>query len=133
MFLLTLAACSPKPAPKDVVFDFIDAVRDGDTTRVIQHLDIDAYLKFNMREMSSADSAIVLRDSRNLPIERLFGEGEVRERWMNWQILVNREIKHDSAAEVEVSFINQMTRHQYYTQVRLEKQPDGVWKIFYFD
>jgi hypothetical protein len=131
--LLVLAACSSQPGPKDVVFDFIAAVRTGDTTSVLQMLDIDAYVKFNMVEMSPEDSAVALREYRDLPVQRLFGDGEVRERWMNWQIVVNRELKQDSLADVEVSFVNRMTRHQILTYVKLQLQPDGVWKIYYFE
>jgi len=134
LFLLALAAaCSSKPAPKDVVFDFIDAVRSADSSRVTHLLDIDAYLKMNMPEMSPEDSATVFREQRNLPLERLFGPGDVRERWANWQIVVNKEIKRDGEAMVEVSFVNKMVGYQLYTTMQLQRQPDGAWKITYFE
>jgi len=130
---LMLAACANKPAPKDVVFEFIDAVRGNDTTRVVQLLDIDAYIKLKMTEMSSADSAWVLSAYRDSTLQSLLADGEVRDRWVNWQIVVNKEILHGELADVEVSFVNKITRYQLYTLVQLRKQPDDTWRMVFFE
>jgi len=130
--LLVVMGCSTKPAPKDVVFDFIAAVRNSDTTRVVQILDIDTYVKGRMGAMSPADSATILAAYRDSTMQALLGEGEVRDRWTKWQIVVNKEIKQDTLAEVEVSFIDRMRGFQLYTKIQLEKQGDGTWRIIRF-
>ena len=132
ILLLVALGCSAGPAPKDVVFDFIAAVRNSDTTRVVQLLDIDTYVKGRTGTMSSADSATVLAAYRDSTMQALLGEGEVRDRWTKWQIVVNKEIRQDSLAEVEVSFIDRTRDFQLYTKFQLERQPDNTWRITYF-
>jgi hypothetical protein len=132
LFLLAVAACSSGPQPKDTVFEFIDAVKSNDSVRVAQLLDIDAYVKAQMVEMSSADSAQILNEYRGRVIRSLLNDGDIRRRWMNSLIVVNKETKQNDRAEVEVSFVDQQAGHQLYTRVQLEKQPDGTWRIVYF-
>jgi hypothetical protein len=129
---LLMTACSSKPGPKDVVFDFIDAVKSNDSLRVMQLLDIDSYIKMQMAEISPDDSARVLADYRERTIQSLLGEGVVRSRWMRDLIVVNKEEKRDSLAEVEVSFLDQAAGHQLYTKMQLQRQPDKSWRIIYF-
>jgi hypothetical protein len=52
---LGLVFCSGKPGPKDVVFDFIRAVYDSDSTKIVKILDVDAYNRMHMVEMSPED------------------------------------------------------------------------------
>ena len=130
--LILCGACAKGPQPKDVVFDFIDAVKSSDSLRVTQILDIDSYVKSLMTEMSPADSAQVLSDYRVKTIQSLLGNGEVRQSWMRSLIVVNKEEKKDSTAEVEVSFIDQALGRQLYTKMQLHQQPNGGWKITYF-
>lgn len=132
IFILTLLACSGKPGPKDVVFDFIDAVKNSDSLRVERDLDIERYIKSIMTEMSSEDSTRVLAEYRVKTIQSLLGEGDVRSRWMRNLIVVNKEEKKDTLADVEVSFIDQSAGHQLYTKMQLCRQADGSWRIIYF-
>jgi len=132
IFAMILAACSGKPGPKDVVFNFIEAVMVSDSLGVVNNLDVDAYLKSRMTEMSPEDSAKALAENREKTIQSLLGEGPIRLRWMDQQIVVNESIQTDSTAEVEVSFIDRTTRHQLYTKMQLRKVPDASWKIVYF-
>lgn len=132
LFLTALLACSGKPSPTDVVIDFIGAVRESDSTRVVKYLDIDAYIKNQMMAMTPEDSAKVLAEYRIKTIQSLLGEGDVRREWVRKQIVVNQQAIVDSAAEVEVSFIDQAIGHQLYTKMQLRKQPDGSWRIVYF-
>jgi len=129
---VTLVACSGKPNPKDVVFNFIEAVMTSDSLGVVNNLDVDAYVKSRMTEMSPEDSAKTLFENREKTIKSLLGEGPVRLRWLNQQIVVNEAFETDSAAEVEVSFIDRTTRHQLYTKMQLKKEADASWKIVYF-
>jgi hypothetical protein len=129
---LILLTCSNKPGPKDIVFDFIDAVKSSDSLRVERDLDINRYIKSIMSEMSSEDSAKVLSDYRIKTILSLLGDGDVRRRWMRDLIVVNKEEKQDTLAEVEVSFIDQSAGHQLYTKMQLYRLPDGSWRISYF-
>jgi hypothetical protein len=130
--LCGIVACSGQPGPKDVVFDFIQAVYDSDSTKIVQLLDVDAYTRMRMVEMSPADSALVLEENRVKTIQSLLGKGERRAYWMKSQILVNKEHINDGFAEVDVSFIDKVSGVLLYTQIQLRKQPDGSWRIVYF-
>jgi len=129
---LGLMVCSGKPGPKDVVFEFIRAVYDSDSLKITQILDVDAYTRMHMVEMSPEDSALVLEEYRVKTIQSLLGDGEKRAFWIKSQILVNQEHVKDDFAEVDVSFIDRVTGVLLYTKIQLEKQPDGYWKIVYF-
>lgn len=130
--ILIISACSSGPAPKDTVFEFIDAVKGSDSLRVVKLLDVDAYIKSRMPSMSPEDSAKVLAEYRTTTIQSLLGTGEVRSRWLHDMIVVNTETRQDSLAEVEVSFINKDTQTQLYTKMQLHQQPDRSWRITYF-
>ena len=127
-----LLACSSQPGPKDVVFEFIDGVLTSDSLIVVKNLDIDAYIKSLMMEMSPADSTAILSEKRVSTIQSLLGDGETRRRWLRSQIIVNTETKSDSVAEVEVSFIDRSINHQLYTKMQLKRQVDKSWKIVFF-
>ena len=132
LLLTALIACSGKPSPTDVVIAFIGAVRENDSLRVVQYLDIDAYIKNQMMAMTPADSAQVLAEYRTKTIQSLLGDGDIRREWIRKQIVTNAESIVGSTAEVEVSFIDQAIGHQLYTKMQLHKQPDGAWRIIYF-
>jgi hypothetical protein len=129
---LGLVFCSGKPGPKDVLFDFIRAVYDSDSTTIVEILDVDAYNRMHMVEMSPEDSALVLEEYRIKTIQSLLGDGEKRAFWTKSQILVNQEHIKDDFAEVEVSFIDRSTNVLTFTKIQLRKQPDGSWRIVYF-
>ncbi|UCE65416.1 MAG: hypothetical protein JSU85_11160 [Candidatus Zixiibacteriota bacterium] len=132
VFALGLIVCSGKPGPKDVVFEFIRAVYDSDSTKIVNILDVDAYNRMHMVVMSPEDSAAVLEEYRVKTIQSLLGDGEKRAFWTKSQILVNKEHVKGDFAEVDVSFIDRVTGVLLYTKIQLEKQPDGSWKIVYF-
>lgn len=135
LILLSVAvlACSSKPDPKDVVFDFIDAVLTSDSLRVVKHLDVDAYLKNLMTEMTPEDSAATLEMNRDKTIKSLLDDGQVRSRWLRQQIVVNEAFVADTTAEVEVSFIDKSSGHMVYSRMQLSWRPDeSAWKIVFF-
>jgi hypothetical protein len=132
VFAFGLLACSGQPGPKDVVFEFIRAVYDSDSTKIVEILDVDAYTRMHMVEMSPEDSAAVLKEHRVKTIQSLLDDGEKRAFWTKSRILVNKERIKDDFAEVDVSFIDRVTNVLLYTKIQLEKQPDGSWKIVYF-
>ena len=130
--ILALIACSNNPAPKDTVFDFIDAVLNSDSLRVVKDLDMDAYIKNLMMPMSSEDSVKTLQEYRIKTIQSLLGDGDVRQRWSRSQIIVNNESVNDSIADVEVTFGDKSSGHYVYTKMQLQRQLDKSWKIIYF-
>jgi hypothetical protein len=130
--LMVLLTCAGRPGPKDVVFEFIDAVKTSDSLRVVQLLDLDAYVKNLMPVMSPEDSAKALTQYGDRTIQSLLGDGDTRRRWMRMLIVVNKETISNHSAEVEVSFIDQQAGHQLYTLMQLRRQPDGTWKVTYF-
>ena len=132
IFAIAFIACSGKPNPKDVVFDFIDAVLTSDSLRVINDLDLDEYVKLHLMEMSPEDSALAISEQRQKTIQSLLGDGNTRSRWLRQQILVNEAFVADTLAEVEVSFIDQPSGHMVYTRMQLKRQPDDTWKIIFF-
>ncbi len=132
IFAITIIACSGKPGPKDVVFDFIDAVLTSDSLRVINDLDVDEYVKMLLMEMSPEDSVLAISEQREKTIQSLLGDGQTRSRWMRQQIVVNEAFVADTLSEVEVSFIDQASGHMVYTKMQLKKQPDDTWKIIFF-
>jgi len=130
--VLLLAGCSGGPAPKDTVFEFIDAVKSSDSLRVVKLLDIDAYIKSRMPEMSAEDSVKILAEYQVKTIQSLLGNGEVRSRWLRDLIVVNTETRKGDVAEVEVSFINRDAGLQLYTKMALHRQPDRSWRVTFF-
>jgi hypothetical protein len=132
---LTLA-CSSGPAPKDRVFEFIDAVKAADSLRIFSILDLDSYVAMtsegNMAAMSPADTVAALDAYRARTIESLLRDGEVRHRWLSNQIIVNKEILKGDTANVEVSFIDQQSGYMLYTQLQLQRQPDKSWRVVFF-
>jgi hypothetical protein len=130
--IITVAACSSGPTPKQTVFEFIDAVKSSDSLKIVQILDINAYVESRMPEMSPEDSARVLDEYRVKTIQSLLDNGEVRSRFLHDLIVVNTEFRRENVAEVEVSFVNKETRAQLYTKMQLHRQPDGAWRITYF-
>jgi hypothetical protein len=130
---LVFAACSSGPAPKDTVFQFIDAVKNSDSTKIVQLLDIDAYIKSLIESPTTpGDTVALLEVNRPKIIQSLLGDGDVRHRYLNETIVVNKEERQDSTALVEVSFLDQAAGRQLYTKMQLHRQPDGSWRITYF-
>lgn len=132
IFAIAVIACSGRPGPKDVVFDFIDAVLTSDSLRVMDDLDVDEYVKSLLMEMSPEDSALAISDQRTRTIQSLLSDGDTRSRWRRQQIVVNEAFVADTLAEVEVSFIDQASGHMVYTRMQLKKQADDTWKIIFF-
>lgn len=129
---MAIVACSGKPGPKDVVFDFIDGVLTSDSVKIVNDLDIVSFTKYLMVKMSPEDSAKVLADKPGEIINSMLKDGETRSRWMRQQIIVNTETIKKDTSEVEVSFMDKSTGHLLVTKMQLAKQPDGTWRIFYF-
>ena len=133
--LAIAAACSSGPSPKDTVFEFIDAVKAADSTKIFSILDLDSYVAMtsegNMPAMSSADSVEALKAYRIKTIDSLLRDGELRHRWMTYQIVVNNEYIKGDTANVEVSFLDQ-SGYQLYTQIQLHRQPNKTWRVVFF-
>lgn len=130
--IIGVFACSGKPGPKEVVFDFIRAVYESDSLKITEILDVDAYIKLQLAEMSPEDSSAVFDKQRISTIQSLLGDGEKRAYWMKSQLLVNRVNVKDDFAEVDVSFIDKVSSTLRYTKIQLRKQPDNSWRIVYF-
>ena len=131
---LAAIACSSQPGPKDVVFEFIRAVKASDSLTVVQLLDVDAFIRMRMVEMSPEDSAQVLVDERGKTIQSLLGDGETRRYWNKpeMRILVNKARINEDEADVDMSFMDKQTGSLVYSKVLLKKQPDKSWRITYF-
>jgi len=130
--IIGVFACSGKPGPKEVVFDFIRAVYKSDSLKITEILDVDAYIEMHIVEMSPEDSAAVFDEQRIKTIQSLLGGGEKRAYWMKSQILVNKVNAKGDFAEVDVSFIDKVSSTLRYTKIQLRKQPDDSWRIIYF-
>ncbi len=130
---LVFAACAGGPAPKNTVFEFIDAVKNSDSLKVAKILDVDAYIKSLIAAPATAqDTAQILEQNRPKVLESLLGEGDVRTRWLHDLIVVNKEEIYGDTATVEVSFVDQQAGTQLYTRIVLRRQPDRTWRVTYF-
>lgn len=126
-----LGVCSSQPSPRDVTFQFIYAVLDGDSSAILQYLDLDRMVEKRMKEVSPADSALTLADLKAKILQNLIGDGLTRGHWQNQRIVVNKEITEEDSAVVEMTFIDQTTGRIEYSMVYLYRKDSRWWVYFY--
>lgn len=126
-----LLGCSTKETPKQVTFDFIGAVLDGDSTAIAQYLDLDAMVAKRIKEMPPADSSQTPAELRKILMKNLTGEGGTRAHWRNQRIVVNQETVKGDSAQVEMSMIDQTTGQTEYSMIFLYRQ-NGHWRVYFY-
>lgn len=115
----TLTACGSggRPDPRDTVKDLFTAIRGSDSLFLSQHIDMPA-ASATLEETLAVDSATF--DTALALLGALTGEGRLRSRWLENQIVLGKSQTMGDTAWVEVSFIDRQTRVQYYNKMRLE-------------
>jgi len=126
-----LGDCSPGPSPREVTFEFIYAVLDGDSTAVLHYLDLERMVEKRMQEVPPTDSALTPADLRTKILQNLTGDGLTRAHWQNQRIVVNKEIIEEDSAAVEMTFIDQTTGRIEYSMVYLYRKDNRWWVYFY--
>ena len=133
--LMVAIGCSQgdRRSPKSTVSGLFGAIADSDTAYIVAHVDLAAAARGVREELidPAQDTAGVepVWDERLLGA--LTGEGELRERWLADQIVLGEEFIRGDTAWVEVSFLDRLTRMQYYTRMRLLLRNDR-WMIVDF-
>lgn len=129
-----LATCSgnDRPAPKETVLSLFGAMRSSDTTGIESLVNLESAYASVIKELPPpADSQLVGDPPRRMLAE-MTGEGSLRRRWLeDYQIVIGRTDEQGDTAYVEVSFLDRITRVQYYNKMQLIFQ-DGRWQITRF-
>jgi hypothetical protein len=125
--LAVSAGCASdnRPDPRDTVKGLFTAMKSSDSLYVSQHVDLDVAVT-SLGEELALDSGV--SDASGALLGQLTGEGKLRERWLDNQIVIGRSQTNNDTAWVEVSFIDKLTRVQYYNKMRLEYRGDH-WVI----
>lgn len=125
--LAALAGCASdnRSDPRDTVKGLFAAMKSSDTLYVTRHVDPAQALTTLGEELAVDSSA---PDPSATLLAQLTGDGKLRERWLDNQIVLGRSFSNTDTAWVEVSFIDKLTRVQYYNRMRLEYRGDR-WVI----
>ena len=108
-----------------------DAMRTSDSVALAANVDLGAAALGLRADLVSpeADSTDPSLDWGGLLLKQLTGDGHLRKRWLddNQIVLGRSEVTGDSAL-VEVSFLDRVTRVQYYNKMRLHFRRDR-WMV----
>lgn len=116
-----------RPDPRTTVKDFFAAMQNSDTLYLNSSVDL-AKAASTIPDDLAPDS---LSPGAQSLLGALTGEGHLRKRWLSNQIVVGRSQQSGDSAWVEVSFIDRLTRVQYYNKMLLEFRGDH-WMITSF-
>jgi hypothetical protein len=126
-----LIGCGAKENPKQVTFDFIGAVLDGDSTAINRYLDLDAMIAKRNQDVPITDSSVTPASLRQVLMKNLTGDGGTRIHWLNQRIVVNQETVKGDSAQVEMSMIDQTTGVTEYSMIYLYRK-DGRWRVYFY-
>jgi hypothetical protein len=127
--LLGVVGCASdnRPDPRDTVKELFTAMRNSDSTYLSQHIDFGRAVG-TLDEEFMIDSVTPEGDPSQGLLSAMTGEGKLRARWLENQIVLGRATVSGDTAWVEVSFIDRLTRVQYYNKMRLDFRRDH-WVI----
>ncbi len=132
LVLAMISGCSQQPSPKEAVMDFFAALHTQDTTMVRQNVDYSRAWQSVQYELEERnDSARTNIDWASRLQIALSEDGFLRNRWTKMQIVIGETNVFGDSATVEVSFIDRVTRVQFYNEMALVLQ-DGQWRIVSF-
>lgn len=120
-------ASDNRPDPKQTVKDLFTAMRNSDSTYITQHVDFVRAAGTLGEDLMTDSSAPVVDPSMGL-LAAMTGDGKLRARWLENQIVLGGATVSGDTAWVEVSFIDRLTRVQYYNKMRLDFRTDH-WVI----
>lgn len=127
--LAVLCSCASdgRPDPKQTVQGLFAAMRSSDSTYIMTHVDF-ARAVSTLDETFEIDSSAASADPSKGLLGAMTGEGILRARWLDNQIVLGSATVAGDTAWVEVSFIDRLTRVQYYNKMRLDFRTDR-WVI----
>lgn len=116
---LVSCASDQRPDPRDTVKGLFTAIRASDSLYLTENIDLASAAATLGEEFSTDTTTPATSQSQDL-LAALTGEGELRKRWLDDQIVLGRSTVSGDTAWVEVSFIDRLTRVQYYNKMRLD-------------
>lgn len=137
VMLLTLisSGCtgSGHPEPKDTIKGMFGAIRASDSTFLRTHIDLESAAAGIRDDLAypMADSTETVPALGERLLGALTGEGVLKTRWLQDQIVLGKSWIRGDTALVEVSFIDRLTHMQYYNKMRLEFRGDH-WVVTQF-
>jgi len=125
--VLVLAAfsygCShdARPIPKETLSQMFEAMRISDSVSLALNIDLASAAASVQNELPQVqDTTVENIDWGAILLSEMVGEGGLRNRWLNeHQIVLGRAETHGDTALVEVSFLDRVTRVQYYNKMEL--------------
>ncbi len=133
---VVLFGCShdARPNPKDTIFRMLEAMRQSDGVALAENIDMKSAALDVLEEAPSTlpDTLDGTPDLESWLVAQMTGEGGLRDRWLtDNQIVLGRSDINGDTAHVEVSFLDRITRVQYYNKMQLVFR-DGRWIITRF-
>ncbi|MEW5701117.1 MAG: hypothetical protein AB1792_02685 [Candidatus Zixiibacteriota bacterium] len=129
---LALGSCGPSsPDPKDTVKEMFAAMERSDTLQLSRLIDLPSAAQNVRADLAPSQPGESEPDWGQLLLASMTGEGVLRKRWLENQIVLGASQVLDDSALVEVSFLDRLTRVQYYNKMRLVYR-DGRWVITSF-
>ena len=118
-------------SPKDVVIKLFGAMERDDRAGLVILLDMSALMNITDHDYALQRKEVRVFHNPDLLLDDLTGTGLTKTKWFNMQRVIGKtEIRGDSAF-VEVSFISNETKTQYYNKFGLHRKNDR-WRIYSF-
>ncbi len=132
ILLVGLVGCASdsRPDPRNTVKDFFAAMQSSDTLFLKANVDLHSVWR-TFDENQTPDSADLWTEPEQQMLRELSQGGLTHKRWLANQIVLGRANSNGDTAWVEVSFIDRLTRVQYYNKMRLDYRGD-LWVITSF-
>ena len=122
LFGLTSCSHDARPAPKDTIMLMFNAMRESDSVSLAMNIDLVSAFPSIGLDLAprAADSSAAPVDTAAILLSAMVGDGHLNRRWLTEnQIVVGKTETFGDTALVEVSFIDKITRVQYYNKMRL--------------
>lgn len=108
------------------------AMRDSDSTSIRSLVNLESAFESVIRELPPPADSQLVHDHAHWLLKEMTDGGSLHRRWLedNQIVIGQSEVKGDTAY-VEVSFLDRITRVQYYNKMQLVFT-DGRWQITRF-
>jgi len=127
--VISTAGCGEKrPDPKDTVKGMFTAIQQSDSVYLKTNVDLSQAARGVEQDLRAGDTAGTAADQVGLLLRALTGDGVLRKRWLENQIVLGESQVQGDTALVEVSFLDKVTRVQYYNRMRLVYR-GGRWCV----
>jgi hypothetical protein len=124
---------SGRPDPRGTVVDMFTAIRNSDSLYLASHIDLERAAGSVRDDLRAAggDTLGAPPAPGRLLLSALVGDGTLRRRWLEDQIVLGESQVVGDTGYVEVSFLDRLTRVQYYNKMRLAWRTDH-WVVLDF-